>query len=401
MHNTADFYINSNSRNRSTQKTFYALSVIVTIVIICSPILSVYGISKTYNTFTFRDLFLVGLLPILTIFSFWKRIFLTREFIIYFFYFLILTLLSIMITQDTSYVLRSARYIISLIYLVFFCEFFNYSIAKKVYVAVSLVAAVFLLIQYLGISIFGFYIPGHLTFLPIARENLYGFHEYVNTMVRPRSLFLEPAYFGVYVAFGVYFGFNRYKLKNIKTFIIMALFTFSIFLSASTTGIFLVLFIWLLNLAVMIRKNHNSKFLLIVFILIIIVYAFSYSQQFDLVKYRLESGDSAAGRFSGYLELIEIFKNEKSVFPLLFGRGLVGFPGFIAGYGDILYNLGIIGTFLILQSIYALYKKCSQEGRQIIILFLIMNIGTSAFIYHGQDILLYLSFAVKNSRGES
>lgn len=237
--------------------------------------LTIFPILMTYETpikgIAYGDLILLLLYP----FLFYKIILEKRKVkdIVYFplvilflyllVYYLLLAFIDAKLFSETS-----IKFIHNLFYLFtlsfFVKSFYDIDIGYKVLKVVSIVATFFLFIQIMGVTIFHIYIPGTLPGVPVMRDELELFNETVmgsNMVIRPRSIFNEPAEYATYTSLflAVELFLSKKEHKSIRNYWCEIIVTIGLVVSKSSTGIVCAFFLWCVYLMIRIKKNHSKK----------------------------------------------------------------------------------------------------------------------------------------------
>lgn len=364
-----------------------------TAVVITYPFVSLYGINV--STISVADVLLAVSLFILAFINILqtRRINILYPFLIFFSYIVICSLFILPMQHDfMNILLRTVRYLYLLLALIFFVKSnFVFEYGKKLLLFFSILATLLIIIQACFLYLKGVYIQGYLPGLPILREELTTFADYMQNYeldIRPRSFFGEPAHYAVYEVCGL--SLVLFSEKHNRRFWLMSVFmTFGILISVSSTGILCAMVLW----AIFVFKNKKSSWIVIPCMLLIgsIIYSTSFVQLF---LDRIEEGKSAAGRFDGYMYLLSNI-DELSFTEFIFGQGMYDptlYPEYLAGYARLFVCFGLLGVVLFLFAIFSLYRRQLQLSNILLILFLILNIGTEIAL--GPYLLVYISLIV-------
>ena len=371
------------------------LKKIYTFVAILAPVLSVYGISRSANTFTFRDLLILVVLYLCILNLIRQRKLITSNVskaTIVFLFFVTLSFCINAMLGATGFELRTIRYMILIIYIFCFAEkYFDYEYGEKIYKYVVIIASIFVFAQVISSNVFSYPLKGYLSFLPIRSYNLM----HSDMLRRFYSIFEEPGYYGMFASGYLVISLFS-KKKEILTLLMIAL---ASLLTTSTTSIVTLLFVAGIFLILKDRPTayeHNNrwhwrlKFIIIVVIFISVV-IFLNSDQYETVMYRLNYETSTVDRFSGYSEFISIYSNS-NVLIKMFGNCLQSYP--ISGYVAILLAFGVIGSLALLSIIVVSFVKTHYVGKILVLLFLFINIGNVEFMGNASTILVFFGFVL-------
>lgn len=268
----------------------------------------------------------------------------------------------------------------------------NLQYCKKVIAIVSLLATVYIILQYIIYQLSGIILKGYLPFMKIYVEE-YATHNYEQIysqiMYRPTSFFLEPAHYARYVLIGVVlFLFDADKISK-KNFFSGVFLSIGILLSTSGQGFFLLMIIWWIFLIKQ-RNKLDSPALkktmafVIIFLPLFLVAIFQIpviqkitSRVFNLeIENIMNTNTAFGGRFGGLKTFFEL--------PFLYkiigkGFGIVPDSVWLSSAAYWLYGSGII-VFLIfiLYGIICL-KRLSGASKYIFVVFMILFFSDDSF----------------------
>ncbi|MDY0277082.1 MAG: hypothetical protein RBQ97_03255 [Acholeplasma sp.] len=390
-------------KNKKNQKI---IVTIFTMTAILSPLLNMYGISEKYHTFTFREVAMLLILMICTLFSFVKRG-RSKNTSIWFYSYIVVVILSMLInasTGDSESVLRVIRYLLILFFVFIFSEkYFNSKLGFKVYEALVIFASIFLITQVIAANYFGIEIKGYLSFIPTRSINL----RKANGLLRFYSIFEEPGYYGMIMSGYLIIGFRNHKMTVLKLILVSA----ASLLSTATTSIVLLIFTLVLfyssNLLVnhSIRKKHigivnkkKSRIILAITLVLLVFIVFTVTPQFEFVLNRLEDGHSANSRFGDNIRFLENF-NKYDFFKILFGNGMNEYP--INGFIAILVSYGILGFLIFSLMMINFFRKTNGTGRLLLLLFLFINIANVEVFGNASTIILFFPFIINGIRNKN
>lgn len=372
---------------------------IYTLVICIYPIMCVYGINIGVSIPFILLVLLVIDLYFLIHNKFKIKInTLFLPIIIYLFFQTLLYFFSPLLLSNTIH------YLIYIVNITCFCsEYFNRNLALKYVKYISLFASVYLIIQNILLSLFGFYIPGTIDFLPVLRDDITLFNQeasmtFANGVVdfRARSIFAEPAGFGSYVCIGLYTLLIDEKNKEDIFFILLI--TISMILIRANTSLVLMILVYafylIKNVVPNIRKKRNIIFLLVLICGIII---FAQSNVFIYYFSRLSGSSSIVNRFGNIS-----FAFSSNSFELLFGHGMIDIaysnylPDFFKGF----YYFGFCGQLLFFIIMIFIFMKKDDLNKLVVLVILLSSIGGAGYI--GVISMYYFPFIIykKTKRGE-
>lgn len=269
----------------------------------------------------------------------------------------------------------------------------NKTILIKAIQFISLIAAIYLLIQVVIYRLNGTVLRGFFPFLPLyfSEYESIDYSSFYNTFFhRPTSFFLEPAHFSRYISLGLAsFLFEYPKNKKWARGFLAALFlSFTIVLSTSSIGFMLMCFLWGLFILDMFHKLYLrgqvriiAYIIMLVTLIVYIVYLFSPEIQF-VISRTLDFGKVSAYQ-SRLGSILEVF-GEPSLLLIFFGHGYGSVPEvntWMSGFTYILYGSGLIGVCMILlyHGLSFIHSKKSALNRVYVIIFLLLLLVDDSF----------------------
>ena len=368
------------------------ISKLFTWVIILYPVLSIYGIGIA--SITLADSLLLLLYPFLLFFRINRRE-LSYPFFIFLLYicfqyaFLSLTL------ESSEVLLRTLRYSLYIFTLFWGKTYFSLNYGCRLLGKVARIATYFLVLQFIVFHLFGYYIPGYVSFFPVLRDELLEFTSYVGTDggdIRMRSFFGEPAHYAQYVLcylFVLMFDSNK---KDKEKFLISC----GIVLSGSTTGICLMILLWF----VILYQKYSMRRLCGIIVCLIFILGgliFFCGQELMILLdnwlgvnplLKFTSENLIRGRLGSY----DVIKGcDFSLFNWIFGHGMeTSFPVYLPGFLMLFWYFGLVGLFLYFSINMWLFVNGGFTTRVGIIVFALLNIGSEAVL--GPFVLLYFMF---------
>lgn len=383
-----------------------SLNKVFTIFLVLFQLLFVYA--TPIPGFSVADVMLLLLLPLMTLNLIKKNkinlvIYKPLYFILVY---IIFQMLIIFILKDESSVIdigtRTMRFTIYLITLIVFVPvYFDIKLGIKILRYVCIISTLFLFIQIILVKTTGVYLPGTLSGLPIMRDELSIFNNNVTqwgVLVRPRSFFTEPAHYAGYNLLYLVLGLFSEK-NNIKQYISEVVVSVGLILSNSTTGILICLIIWMIWIIKQIIKSDSRKNKLITLIIIMLVIPILLeiivsSNNFQILIQRVFDantgglGGAAIGRLGNYSTVFSL--EGKSIYKVIFGRGMVELPFFMPSIARIFYYYGIVGIALFAYLLIYMLKKINKNKRIIILLIVLLGIGSDSIF--GYNLLYYFMF---------
>ena len=263
--------------------------------------------------------------------------------------------------QFSKILIRTIRLSFYLLIIIFMSKrFLDVEIFKKSIIIVSILATIYILIQYVLYYGFGIILNGHVSFVPVYVDEYsqINYEEFYNLMYRPPSFFLEPAHCARYLVVGLIILLFETK----KQYKIMAFFvSVGIILTTSGQGLACLILIWTLYIiyALFISTYKNVKTVGIICFIIV----------FALISYlTFNGGNEIINRTMGRLfseETLNIsdgsafgarLKNFYYVFDrefiyIIFGCGYGAVPyenAWLSALTFILYGTGFVGTIIFL-----------------------------------------------------
>ena len=361
-----------------------------------APLLNVYGISDSFNTFTIREVAIIVVFILCGLVSLEginqkidASVILTTLFLLS----IVLSILVNSIGESSGYVLRVIRCMMLYVYVFFLAQnFFDYEYGLRIYKYLVVFASVVVFAQVISANIFSYPLKGYLDIFPIRSDNLI----HANMLRRFYSIFEEPGYFGM-ISSG-YFLISIFS--NRKEYVTLGLIAIAGLLTTATTSIVCLAFVAILYILFSelfsnsIYENNKWNFkAALVIICFIAFYIFVNSTQFDTVLYRLTEESSTQDRFSGYDTFYDVFSNYPILIKLL-GNAMQEYP--ISGFAAIIMAYGIFGTIFLLSLMMYLLAKTHYVGKFLLILFLFLNIGNVEFMGNASTLLCFFGFILTN-----
>lgn len=383
---------------------------IFTLCVILYPILSIY--STPIMGVTIADM-LLGFILVYIVLGMIKYKKINRKNIVtpllYIGIYILFQVLVLMLFKDSKYIneiiMRSFRYIVYIIVVSLLSrKFFKYTYAKIYLEKVSIFSTFYIIIQTILIRVFHYYLPGTIPGMTLTNELVSKFNETANqlTLIRPRSIFSEPAGYASYVI--VFFVIKLFSCEYEKNRMKVCIFiSIGILCSMSNTGIVLSVILWGIWLGKKIistdkfnnislsQKNILLALVIVPIISILVVNSSYFSIFLDRTFSTTGIGASTINRISSYLNIF--YRKSYSLSEIVFGHGMIDYSnagGYIPAIPRIFYYYGIMGVILYLRLFLYLFKNLSGEGHYILLTVLLMSIAGDAMF--GVAIIFYFPF---------
>lgn len=300
--------------------------------------------------------------------------------------------------------LQTFHYIFYLFFGIFYLKsnFLNKK-GFRIFKFIGLFSTIFLIIQEIFLRLFNFYIPGNLPFLKLTNESLDEFNKNASSvtefLIRPRSIFPEPAHYAQYILVILSIILGK-KNSNKNDYLLASFFTLGILISRSSTGMFLMIMIWLFHFLIKlsnkkIKFKFNSIFNIIFLIPILILMIVNSSFFNDFINRFVSNdglGQSAVSRFEAYNQ---IFNNLKftNTLTVIFGNGMLDNIYnniYLPGFARLFTYFGLIGIVIIFFIYSYLLKNVKKEKFFLVILMILINLGGDSIF--GPSMLIFLPF---------
>lgn len=362
-----------------------------TILAVFSTLFELYGISKTYHTFTWRFAFVLGFLLLAFINALSSGKLCVSKFSTCILPFLTCVVISFFVNMflgTEGFELRLIRFFLYVSFSVSLAaQYFEGRIAYKLYSFLVWIATIVLIAQVIGANFLGISISGHLPFVPL-RSTIYENAKYI---LRYYSIFEEPGYYGIYVLPYVCLMLMNGRIKIVQLLCILV----SLLLSTSTSNLAVFGFIILTYVLFVHNEELTSckEILIKVAIIIggiIIVCFFTQTNQYQFIMRRLESGVSLESRLMGYNEFWSYFDGNLGQF--LFGNGMEVYP--ISGYATLVIVFGVIGAVAYFYAIIRLFFYTNKEGKYLLVAFMFINIGNVEFLGNASSMMIVFPFVI-------
>lgn len=297
-------------------------------------------------------------------------------------------------------VLRAGRYVVYLLFVALFVvDFFDDEITLKLYTYISVFSTAIIILQYVIFKLFHYYLPGYLPFLKISREELVAYSEGIyfkdELSVRMRSIFQEPAHYASYVTGCLMLVLLRYKKNGEKKDIYLALYlSLGILIAASSTGIIIATFCWLIFIVYYLLERSTKKTLLSFLGLTAVMIPLALKMDtFKTAVLRLQAGYTIQERIGS--NRVVIYELTEKVKEFLCGRGMILYGDYLPSWIRMFCYFGIVG---VMMYVFPLFRTSMKSKEKILIFFYltIMGIGSSLLL-SGNSMLLIAFILQKNT----
>lgn len=287
---------------------------------------------------------------------------------------------------------------------------FDAEITKRHIKLVSVLATVYVIIQYFLYTIFGYILKGFVTFWPLYESGYSSrnYAYYFNMMFRPTSFFLEPAHFSRYAAIGIAIClFEKEKITGKRLFAAVFI-TIGVLISTSSQGYALLVVIWFIWVSKQLKGKANKWFRIVLILAviaspIIIIKILPKLLQIEFISDTIrrtftgslaDKNTAIGARLGGVLEYIKLPLGYK-IIGMGFGSIIDGV--WFSSYIYFLYGAGVIVFVLYAVYLLMVYKSTSGLKRVIFILFAILFITDDSFYSYMCIIFISLAFLKRKS----
>ncbi|MFA6867061.1 MAG: hypothetical protein WCR54_06045 [Clostridia bacterium] len=311
------------------------------------------------------------------------------------------------LTNSVDNFLTLCRYLMYIFCFTFFEDFFNYVLAKKWIIIVAIIATIFIIFQMIMVKLFNIYVKGYLPFLPLTNPEVifYGLGDYLGIIItpnniRPRSFFMEPSHYGIYIVVALYLVLFKTQntKKAIKWTIIMVL---GLLISRSSTGIICAIYLLAIKLITLINKyskiDKRKLYLIFGCALIGVIVIINTSFFNDFLGRIINNGEVAASvhnRFDGFEQFNAFIK--LNIAERYFGKGFGLGDIYMTSFIKTLYEGGycaFLGLLIILG--YLLFQ--GKKTNNLILFGMIIFLGIGTEILNGSFVLILYPFMTANS----
>ncbi len=380
------------------------INKIFTVTLMLSAMLSLYGTG--ISTITFFDISLMTIVVLIVLDRFkqgeevFKSIYinLIPMFIYIISMFLILLILDKFIASNVDVLFRTLRYLFYLSVLIFFVkDHFNLAYAKKTLKIIVLISIFYYFAQIFILKYFGVYIKGYIPFLNVMRDDLIRFSEnaWYSKDFRARSIYGEISQYSIYLS--IYLIILLFDDRSKKDWMMIIITTVGLILSISSLGVFSSILIWcawFLSQVIRERIKINKKIIIQITVLLFSIVGFLLITNV-LTKFTHRLMYSLSGRFSGYLNLDEVYDKIDGL-HIIFGIGmdLSLFEAWKPSYIKFLVYFGLFGTMIYVVSIFYAMKSMKFFSVPWVMLIYSIILGFTTEVLIGNLILFIYPFIV-------
>ena len=304
--------------------------------------------------------------------------------------------------------IRIIRYAFYVFVALFVCKrMLNVHILVKSIVGIALVATIFLIVQVVAYQIFGVYIKGTISSIPLYVEGYNVADRMVfGDMFRATSFFLEPAHYSRYATIALSIVLFRNKTVQNKDIVRGVFVSVGIILSTSSQGYVLLALIWLVFILVRLRYVQStfvmSLFIVAICLSPILLHIVLKIPVVSLTLKRslngLSAGQNAAteARLGGvryFLDLPTIYK--------IIGMGFGNIPdkSWMSSATYWLYGGGLVTFFIFLIFMVKGLIRLNGFHRIVFLCYCLLFISDDS--YYSYMLILFLSlslFKMENSK---
>lgn len=305
------------------------ISKLLSVAILLLPIINMYVLNSFINNVSvLASLIILLVMCYILALDKFKIVFRVSQegirFTQYNFIIVTLMLFSMLLNYNVGFHFNTwiVAFIICCIFLGVSCRYVDLDYLKKVYYIICIIAALYLLLQFVVYRVFGVILPSNL--LPLETQDLANTIEEYNLFNRLRlqSFFSEPSTFAEYILPCYVLTVYNDNMKRIKKILSVFLFSFSILLSTSFLGIACLCII---NLTYIFFKynTNRTKILcytgLLIIVISLVVNHIPYIKDvvYDFLETGIYSSKSAVRVFRGFSLYFQL-----PFYLQLFGTGI-------------------------------------------------------------------------------
>lgn len=271
---------------------------------------------------------------------------------------------------------------------------FNFNKAYKLYKFLAILIAIYVVLQFISYNIFGIILPinilGLKTFDSVYLADSISSYATIGKFYRPSGIFVEPAHYSGFQAPILYALFNNLIDNNKNNKFYSYFIMFSLFLTGSTLGIIIIIYCFVKPIILSLKENFIKTFLLIASF--IVMFSIFFSTSYGKAIYNRTFSDASNGAINGRFGSVSIvFHNNNHK---LIGNGLSSNESYLPSYPYLFLCFGYIGFIIFIISIILTYLKCNKMGREFLILFLFISVGTLSLF--STSIVLLFSLIYSN-----
>lgn len=307
---------------------------------------------------------------------------------------------------DVISVIRYAKYTFYLFIVILSIKYFDFRLGIDFLIKISTLIGIYILIQYLSYNFFSTILPFKILPFSWASGSEFSIKdvEYIayRYFYRPSGIFIEPAAAAQFLLPGLVFAIYNKNDRNTVRYMIVAILVASIYLTTSTQGLAVLIFIILLKLYSLHTKYYLKVFvygITVISLLIIIsrVNLFELINSFILSFESVERGSSLAIRiFRGF----EVFKFLPIIYMLIgVGHGNLGnyvlsnqiitkydpiplteaFAEYANAFSLVLLYYGLIGSVLFLVILIDVGVHTKNAHRLLLYVYCLLMLSSGVF----------------------
>lgn len=269
---------------------------------------------------------------------------------------------------------------------------YDRELGTRLIISISVMTSVFLIVQFVLLHAFNIYISGQVPILDYKTS--------VMGHVRPFSLFSEPAAFGFFNVFGLATVLFSEKMNKNKKLIFLAIISFAMLLSLSTTSIGLLLLVWAKwgISKVRIKKIKLSVLFWITSLLVLFLFLGWRFNIFNTIYEHsiqgLFSGNYAGGLTRRIGNLTYAWEYHSSLIRIFFGVGIVDLQSFIPAFARIYIYYGLFGYLMLGVFFTQVYLISNEYCRTFILVAFASAIFADSIF--GIQMLIYMPLVISN-----
>ncbi|MCK1229447.1 hypothetical protein MX009_03350 [Streptococcus uberis] len=284
---------------------------------------------------------------------------------------------------------------------IFIDDWFDFSIAFKIFKLISIFSIIFLIIQYLILSLRGQYISGAIPFLTIRNEDIISFNNTAILGSRARSIFSEPSTFVNYIS--IYLAIELFDKRHKLSILAVLLAFVGIVISKSSSGYVFAAIISLFWVYDLIHRPNSKKVLVFIASLLFIPILLIGSGGLDYViehvggtSGTLGQGVGFINRFVGYDHIFDFSKYDFVQF--IFGNGMVETMIFTTAAAKIFLFFGLLGVAFSIWYLISSYFKLNYSGKCILYMMIVQAVFADSIF--GLATMSYVPYLIKLAKEE-
>lgn len=270
-------------------------------------------------------------------------------------------------------------------------ENLNWKIYKKSLEILIAIACTVIVYQFVSHSLTGSFYDVRIPFFEYYHETVNEKLSGASEATRFRSIFTEPAYF-VYFIFQ-YFPIVLFENEDeygsvIKRILVAGLLTICVVLSVSSTGLFLLVVVWLAYIIFLIKKGKITLTGFVIFVLaiigsIVLLRFYLNSEILMFSSYRMSDSYEQSTVVWWRLEAGFEDIRKMSFVQTFFGYGMGNFlnENFMNGISYTILSCGYIGLFFVIRWILSGFKNSTACGKVATVVWILLIITEIMALY--------------------